>query len=53
MGNGGDGSGDNGELSTQVTQLKLTVAALQGDLAAVQRWQNTVTAWLKQLEGEL
>lgn len=52
-GNGGDGSGDNGELSAQVTQLKLTVAALQGDLAAVQRWQNTVTTWLKQLEGEL
>jgi hypothetical protein len=50
---GGDGSGDNKELSAQVAQLQLTVAALQGELAGVQRWQNTVAAWLKQLEGEL
>jgi hypothetical protein len=40
-------------LSAQVAQLQLTVAALQGELAGVQRWQNTVAAWLKQLEGEL
>lgn len=44
--NGTDGSGDNGELSDQVRQLQVTVAALQ-------RWQNTVTAWMKELTGEL
>lgn len=65
-GSGGDGqvteptggSGDKGELSDgvlgeQVKQLRLDVAALQGELGAVRRWQSTVTAWLKQLEGEL
>ena len=37
---------DNKDLSAQV-------AALQRQVAALECWQNTVTIWLKQLEGEL
>ncbi|MGD9726271.1 MAG: hypothetical protein AB7R40_22305 [Nitrospiraceae bacterium] len=37
---------DNNDLSAQV-------GALQREVAALRRWQNTVTTWLRQLEGEL
>lgn len=45
-GSGSEGSGDNTELSVEVAQLLVDVERLK-------RWQETVTVWLRQLQGEL